>query len=76
VIQMAEAILKDKKRVLPCSAYLEGEYDLQDIYFGVPCKLGKEGIEGIIELRLNEAEKNQVKISARKVRESIANLNL
>jgi malate dehydrogenase len=76
VIQMVEAIVRDKKRILPCSAYLEGEYGLEDIYFGVPCKLGKDGVEKVIELSLNEEERELVRVSAEAVGKSIASLNL
>lgn len=75
-IQMAEAILKDKKRILPCCAYLEGEYGLNDIYFGVPVKLGSNGIEQIIEVSLTEEEKELVLQSGKAVKESIFSLNL
>ena len=71
VVEMAEAILKDKKRLLPCSAYLEGEYGLHDIYFGVPVKLGAGGVEEIIELRLTEEERQTMARSAAAVKESI-----
>ena len=74
--QMVEAILRDKKRVLPCSAYLEGEYGLRDIYFGVPVKLGAGGIEQILEVELSEHERAAVKHSADAVRKSIAGLGL
>lgn len=76
VVQMVEAILKDKKRILPCCAYLEGEYGLEDICFGVPVKLGADGIESIIELDLNDAEKELVMNSAGSVRKSIMALRL
>ncbi len=76
VIQMVEAILKDKKRVLSCSAYLEGEYGLRDMYFGVPVKLGGAGIETVIEVELTEEEKAAVKRSAEAVKKSIAGLGL
>jgi malate dehydrogenase len=76
VIQMAEAILKDKKRILPCCAYLNGEYGLRDICFGVPVKLGAKGIESIIEVELTEEEKRLVAKSAESVRKSIAELKL
>lgn len=76
VIQMAEAILKDKKRILPCCVYLEGEYGLNDIYFGVPVKLGTDGIEQILEVSLTEEEKTLVQQSGKAVKESIAVLNL
>lgn len=76
VIQMVEAILKDKKRILPCSAYLEGEYGLRDIYFGVPVKLGANGVEEILEVKLTEEEKAAVEKSAAGVKKSIAELKL
>ncbi len=76
VIQMVEAILKDKKRVLPCSAYLEGEYGLKDICFGVPVKLGAAGIEKIIEVELSKEEQEAVKRSAEAVKKSIGGLGL
>ncbi len=68
--QMVEAILKDKKRVVPASAYLEGEYGLNGIFFGVPIKLGANGIEQIIELPLTDEEQASVQQSAALVRES------
>ncbi|NWG19972.1 MAG: malate dehydrogenase [Chloroflexi bacterium] len=71
-VQMVEAILRDKKRVLPCSCYLEGEYGLNDIYFGVPCVLGAGGVEKVIELPLNDEEMALVKKSADIVAASIA----
>lgn len=75
-IQMVEAIVKDKKRILPCSAYLEGEYGIEGIYFGVPVKIGAGGVESVIELRLTDEEKRLVDASAEAVRKSIAELNL
>ncbi len=74
--QMVEAILKDKKRILPCCAYLEGEYGLSDICFGVPVKLGSNGVEEIIELELSAVEKQLVSKSAEAVRKSITALKL
>ncbi len=56
VVQMAEAILKDKKRILPCAAYLEGEYGVDGYYLGVPCKLGGGGVESVMELDLTADE--------------------
>lgn len=67
--QMVEAIVKDQKRIFPCCAWLQGEYGLKDIYLGVPVKLGKKGIEQIIELKLNDAEKQLLNASAKSVRE-------
>ena len=75
-IQMAEAILKDKKRVLPCCVYLDGEYGLKDICFGVPVKLGINGVESIIELELTEEEKALVAKSAESVKKSIKDLKI
>ncbi len=75
-IQMTEAILKDKKRILPCCVYLDGEYGLKDICFGVPVKLGADGAEAIIELQLTEEEKKLVAKSAESVKKSIMELKL
>jgi len=75
-VTMAEAIVKDKKRIIPSCAYLEGEYGLNDICFGVPVKLGAGGIEQIIELQLNAEEREAVKKSAEGVNKSIDNLGL
>jgi malate dehydrogenase len=75
-IQMTEAILKDKKRILPCCVYLDGEYCLKDICFGVPVKLGASGVESIIELQLTEEEKKLVAKSAESVKKSITELKL
>jgi len=76
VVQMVEAVLRDKKRILPCSAYLEGEYGLSDLCFGVPVKLGSGGIEAILEVELTEKEKADVHVSAEAVRQSIVSLGL
>jgi malate dehydrogenase len=75
-IQMAEAILKDKKRIFPCCVYLDGEYGLKDICFGVPIKLGANGVEAIIELDLTEEEKTLLIKSAENVKKSILELKL
>ena len=75
-VQMAEAILKDKKRILPCCAYLEGEYGLDGIYFGVPVKLGSDGVEQIMEVSLTEEENKLVQQSGKAVKDSIASLKL
>ncbi len=68
---MVEAIVDDQKRIYPVCAYLNGEYGLKNIYMGVPVKLGKNGVEEIIELKLNEREKKMVKESANSVKSSI-----
>jgi malate dehydrogenase len=76
VVQMVEAIVKDKKRVLPCTAYLEGEYGLRDIYFGVPVKIGAEGVEQIIEIELTADERAALQASAKEVADTIQLLKL
>jgi malate dehydrogenase len=73
-VQMVEAILKDKKRIVPLAAYLEGEYGLSDLFFGVPALLGAGGVEKILELPLTDAEKENVARSAALVKSSIAAL--
>lgn len=67
-VQMVEAILKDKKRVMPCAAYLEGEYGIKGLFVGVPVKLGAGGIEKIIELELTPHEMGELKKSAKAVK--------
>jgi malate dehydrogenase len=73
---MVEAIVKDKKRVLLCTAYLEGEYGLRNIYFGVPVKLGAAGVEQIIEIELTAEERSALQTSAKEVEETIQQLKL
>lgn len=68
-VEMAEAILKDKKKILPCAAYLEGEYGIHDLFIGVPVKLGADGVEDIIEISLTENEKAALNKSAGAVAE-------
>jgi malate dehydrogenase len=67
--EMVEAILKDKKKILPCAAYLQGEYGINGLYVGVPCKLGAKGIEQIIEIKLTPEEKAGLDKSAAAVKE-------
>jgi len=69
-VQMAEAILKDKKLIVPCAAYMDGEYGLSDMYFGVPVVLGAKGIERIVEYKFNDAEKANFEKSAASVKET------
>jgi malate dehydrogenase len=76
VVQMVEAIVRDKKRVLPCTAYLEGEYGLRDIYFGVPVKLGAGGVEQVIEVDLLPEERAALETSAKEVMATIKELKL
>ena len=75
-VQMVEAIVKDKKRILPCAAYLQGEYGLKDCYIGVPVKLGKKGIEKVVEVTLSAEEKAALHKSAEEVKANIAKLKL
>ncbi len=63
-VEMAEAIIKDKKKILPCAAYLQGEYGINDLFIGVPVKLGSNGIEQVIEITLTEDEKTALTKSA------------
>ena len=72
VTEMAEAILKDKKKILPCAAYLEGEYGIKGLFVGVPVKLGAKGIEQIIEIKLTPEEKSALEKSAGAVKELVA----
>jgi len=66
-----EAILKDKKRILPCAAYLEGEYGISGLYAGVPVKLGANGIEKIIQVKLSAEEQAALNKSAAAVKELV-----
>jgi malate dehydrogenase len=71
-VEMVEAILKDKKKILPCAAYLQGEYGIEGYYIGVPCKLGAGGLEKIIEIKLTADEDAALKKSAAAVKELCA----
>ncbi|MBT3321170.1 MAG: malate dehydrogenase [Anaerolineae bacterium] len=74
VVQMAEAILTDRKLILPCAVYLNGEYGQKDIFFGVPVMLGKDGVEKIIEYELTEEEMTALQASADAVAKSVEEL--
>jgi malate dehydrogenase len=74
--EMVEAILKDKKKILPCAAYLNGEYGIHGLFVGVPVKLGAKGIEQIIEIKLTAEEKAALDKSAAAVKELIAVINV
>jgi malate dehydrogenase len=76
VVQMVEAIVRDKKRVLPCAAWLEGEYGLSGVYCGVPCKLGRKGLEQIIAVKLSPEEQAALKKSADAVKETMRAVKL
>ena len=71
IVQMVEAIIFDKKEILPCTAYLQGQYGIDDLYVGVPVKLGSKGVEEIIELNLNGDELNALRKSAEAVQELV-----
>ena len=73
---MVEAIVKDKRRVLPCAAYLNGEYGVRGIFMGVPIILGSNGIEKVLELKLEEKEKKEFIKSANHIKELIRNLKI
>ena len=70
-VEMAESILKDKKKILPCAAYLEGEYGINGLYVGVPCKLGANGIEKVYEIKLTDEETAALHKSAAAVKELV-----
>ena len=71
-VEMVEAILKDKKKILPCAAYLQGEYGIDGYFIGVPCKLGAAGLEQIVEIKLTPEEEAGIKKSAAAVKELCA----
>lgn len=71
-VQMAEAIVNDQRRILPCAAWLQGEYGMKDLFLGVPCKLGRRGLEKVIEVQLTPDEKAALQKSADAVREPMA----
>ncbi len=75
-VQMVEAIVLDQKRILPCSAWLQGEYGMKDLFLGVPCKLGRKGMEKIIEVTLTADEKAALAKSADAVREPMGVIKL
>jgi malate dehydrogenase len=66
---MVDAVLKDKKKILPCAAYLQGEYGMKDVYLGVPVKLGARGMEQVVEIKLTDEESQALGKSADAVRE-------
>jgi malate dehydrogenase len=73
---MIDSIILDKKMILPCSVYLEGEYGISGLFVGVPAKLGAAGVEEIVEFRLSEEERAQLQKSADSVRELIGVMGL
>ncbi len=75
-VQMVEAIARNKMRVLPCAAWLEGEFGLDGLFLGVPCKLGRGGLEGVIEVELSDEERSALEASAAAVRGTMEMLQL
>ena len=75
-VQMVEAIVNDQKRILPCAAWLTGEYGMSGLYLGVPCKLGRNGLEKVIEVELSPDERAALEKSAQAVREPMAALTI
>jgi malate dehydrogenase len=71
-VQMVESIALDKKRILPCAAWLQGEYGIRDVFCGVPCKLGRRGLEQIVEVALTDEERAALHHSAEAVRSTMA----
>ena len=75
-VQMCEAIVRDQKRILPCAAWLEGEYGMSGLFLGVPCKLGRRGLEQILEVTLTDEERDALAKSAEAVREPMGAVKL
>jgi len=75
-VEMVEAIVHDRKRILPCAAWLQGEYGMKDLFLGVPCKLGRNGLEKVLEIELTADERTALGKSADAVREPMATLSL
>ncbi len=76
IVEMVEAVLKDKKKILPCSVFLKGEYGIQDLLVGVPCKLGANGLEDIVQIALTPDEDAALKKSAAAVKELVQVINV
>jgi len=76
IVEMVDSILRDRMKVLPCAAYLEGEYDIRGLFVGVPVKLGRKGVEQILEIPLTDAERKALHESARSVRELVEKLKI
>ena len=75
-VQMAEAIVRDQKRILPCAAWLEGEYGMKGVFLGVPCKLGRRGLEKVLDVQLTADERAALAKSAEAVREPMKAVKL
>ncbi|ACF12569.1 malate dehydrogenase, NAD-dependent [Chloroherpeton thalassium ATCC 35110] len=74
-VEMIDAIVNDRKRIMPCSAYVTGQYGLNDVFVGVPVKLGRGGVEQVLEINLDEADRNALQASANEVKESCEKVN-
>ncbi len=75
-VQMVEAIVRDQRRILPCAAWLQGEYGMSDLFLGVPCKLGKGGLQQVIEVDLTDDERAALEKSAEAVREPMSKISI
>ena len=75
-VQMCEAIVRDKRRILPCAAWLQGEYGMEGVFLGVPCKLGRNGLEAVLEVHMTEAELDALQASAAVVKDTMGVLQL
>jgi malate dehydrogenase len=76
IVEMVDAVLKDKKKILPCAAYLEGEYGINGLFMGVPVKLGSSGIEQIVEISLTNDERVALQKSAASVQELVEKIGV
>jgi len=76
IVEMVDSILRDRKKILPCAAYLEGEYGIRGLFVGVPVKLGRKGVEQILEIQLSEGENRALQQSARAVQELVDKLKI
>jgi malate dehydrogenase len=74
VFEMVESVVRDRKKILPCSVYLQGEFGLSDVWVGVPCRLGRAGMEGVFEFKLTAAEQAQLAKSAGDVKAQMKKL--
>ena len=75
-VEMVEAIVHDRKRILPCAAWLQGEYGMSDLFLGVPCKIGRNGLEKVLEIELTAEERAALEKSAQAVREPMSVLSI
>jgi malate dehydrogenase len=75
-VQMCEAIVRDKRRILPCAAWLQGEYGMDEVFLGVPCKLGMNGLEAVLEVQMSDEEMQALQSSAAAVKDTMAVVQL